>query len=370
MPNIQLLDAVKSLSTRYPFNAGKSLLQSLGFPVSLGWERTFSVTKTFNSNKPGLAKRLTTLVDEFSTHCLVGEKLVRQYIYTSLDVKVKKAYKAEAAKNATSVKIPKSEFLDVYPLAIQDQAELQKLDGIKPTLTAVAIDGTQVVFVFCSVRSYHEQVPLDIQQFDQKTQAKLHGISELIGVKHLARQCFDVVVFSLIEDLVEIRIDAPVGLPTAQQQYAALQIIDAFHALKLFADGWQPMDGGSWNYHSAIGKLYQAKGEGKVFQLGFTANTKKSSSNNGARLLRKKGQDLRSDEFHVGGVGAVKDIDPYTIGVEWAGALGTLGAPKLIIPGSASMLYKSPVIFPEIVIRDCYSLADFALVSAKLAKYR
>jgi hypothetical protein len=115
--------------------------------------------------------------------------------------------------------------------------------------------------------------------------------------------------------------------------------------------------------------LYATKGEGSVFQLGFTATTSSRSSNNGARLLRKKSVDLRIDDFHRGGASKVTDLSPYSIGVEWK-VSATASGPQLVIPGSAKMLYVPPITFPELLVRNCYTPKDFGFVASKIDQHR
>ncbi|MDN4052247.1 hypothetical protein QPK32_04100 [Massilia sp. YIM B02763] len=359
--------ALKSMSQRMDYLPGKYLLQSYALPTSVGWESTLQRAVVAARTRPDREKLYTNLATSFQQHTLVGEKAVLYYGFAGLSEETKQIHKRAVYKKVGD-HIPLSQFSAVFPFAVHDQETLRSLENTPPTLTICYPEANGVFFLFSSVRSFNERVPLDRTLFDDDDQAKLADYSELIGVRSIRRQCYDYIIYDTDRELVEVRIDCPDGMPSVQKQTALQKLQAAFKDLNIFPDGWSPFGTTPHNFHSLMERLYKTSGEGTVFQLGFTASTEKTSSNNGASLLRRKNVDLRRDEFHVGGKNNVKDLSVYTIGVEWKSDFG-INNPTLIVPGSVRMLYSSPVIFPELYIRNCMTIAQYALITAKIDKY-
>ncbi|MBC3931496.1 hypothetical protein [Undibacterium curvum] len=355
----------KSIAERFPFAVGKKLLSDLFIPTKLGWSNTLINLRNFDESK-AVKHAGKILLNSFINHTLAGDKLVKLYGFEKMPHLAE--FKKAINERALEIDVPQNAFKDKLPWAVCDSEVLKLNEQKAPQLCEIKRVGSAVYFIFCSVRSFHERVELEKSLFEEAEREKLEDFSEIIGIRPVRRQAFDAVVIHLDRDLVELRVDSPLGLPVDQRKHAADNLRFIFDALSIENFGYGPFGTAPKNFVKIITNLYNEKSEGKVFELGFTANAKESSSNNGAKLLRKKGQDLRSDKFHTGGKGAVDSIDPYTIGVEWE-HVNFNGRPKLIVPGSVRMLYASPIIFPEVLIRDCYSEDEFKFVLSKIDKY-
>ncbi|MBI3728696.1 MAG: hypothetical protein HY254_10260 [Burkholderiales bacterium] len=360
-----VFDAVSSISTRFPFAHGKRLLSSLKIPTNLGWDRTINGLRNFNESQARDGAK-DELVETFSKHTFVGDKLVRFYGYENIpEIENFRLHVSDAKNN---IEIPSSEYTEAFPLSINDKDLLRALDDAPPKLTSISEQDNSIVFQYSSVRSYSKKVELDKNSFEEVDQGFLEDYSEIYGMKPMRNQAFDSVIVHLDQDVIELRIDAPDGIPTIRRHRAVVDVTRAFDELALANFGYAPFGTAAKNFYNIISRLYNASSEGSVFMLGFTANSTKTSSNNDAKLIRKKGRDLRHDDFHKGGKNAVQSIDPYTIGVEWK-VDKFEGTPKLIVPGSVRMLYHSPIIFPDVLIRDCFSEEEFGFVIKKIEKY-
>lgn len=364
------LEAVlRSMATRLDYLPAKALIAGQSLPVSIGWEKTIRGALHAAKDHPKAVEITKALKQSFVDHTSVGEKLVMYYDFTGLAPKTKQQLWDKVCTFIANNQIKPSEFTPVFPLAIYDKDTLRELEGEHPVLVHHSASNDTATFVFCSVRSFFERVPLDTDLFKGESKTLVSEYSELIGVRAIRRQCFDQVIFDHGRELVEVRVDAPEGMPAIQRGGAVSSLLHAFNHLNVFGGDYSFFSGAPFNFHDLMKKLYMSKGEGSVFQLGFTASTNDSSSNNGARLLRKKSVDLRSDAFHRGGANSVTDLSPYSIGVEWTTNQKTAG-PQLIILGSAKMLYQSPVLFSEILVRNCYTQSQFGFVSSKIDQHR
>lgn len=359
---------LRSMAQRIDFAPAKYLLQRHALPVSIGWDST--ITRVVSAAK-ARSDHLTLfgqLIDAFTEHTLVGEKVVLYYGFSGLAALEKSANSTSIDAAIHSIQIPESDFLAAYPLSVADHDKLKELESTPTTLTSIFKEDNRTFFLFSSVRSFNERVPIDRSVFAETDKEMLLDYSELIGVRAIRRQCFDYVVYDSERELVELRIDCPDGMPAVHKQTALQRVIASFNALNIFPSGWSPFGATPFNFHTLMKNLYKNTGEGSAFQLGFTASTEKTASNNGARLLRNKSHDLRKDEFHVGGAQKVKDISVYTIGVEWKTDIG-FNNPTIIVPGSAKMLYSAPLIFPELYIRGCINSEQYEMLTQKIMKY-
>ena len=361
-----IYDVVSSLSERIPYTVGKTLFTLLSLPTPLGWERMKTAVKQLDNDAATVQRARDHLLELFVHHTRVGEKLIRTYGVKNIP---NEAQFYHAVWQAPSkLQIASSEYRKAFPLSVTDGKVLKILEGQGPVLTAVFGIGDSMYFQFCSVRSFRQKVELAKTQFDQVNHDVLDQYAEVYGVLAKRQQCFDTVVVNRKDKTVQLRLDAVDGISVEQQRGAVDAVSTAFDRMASTHFGYPPFSSAPMNYHALLEKLYQATGEGSVFQLGFTAAAKNSSSNNGAKLIRKLNQDLRTDKFHIGGKSGVNSIDPYNIGVTWT-RVGQVTHPKLIVPGSVRMIHRSPIRFPELIVRECLNDDDFEFVSSKIKKY-
>jgi hypothetical protein len=362
------MDVLRSMAQRIDFAPAKYLLQQQALPVSIGWDSTIVRVVAEAKTRPRYQQLYDQLVSSFVDHTLVGEKAVLYYGFGNLPKADKVNYTAAVKAAVDKLDIPPSAFGSAYPLAVHDQSILRELENTSTTLTHIFERDNRVFFLYSSVRSFNERVSIDRSVFEQSDKERLEDYSEIIGVRAIRRQCFDYIVYDIDRELVELRIDCPDGMPSVHKQSAIQRVIAAFNALGLFASGWSPFGTTPFNFHTLMDNLYKNTGEGSAFQLGFTASSATTASNNGARLLRRKNSDLRKDDFHLGGAQKVKDISVYTIGVEWKSDMG-FNNPTIIVPGSAKMIYKPPYMFSELYIRGCVTVSQYELLTQKINKY-
>lgn len=361
-----IYDVVSSLSERIPYTMGKSLFQILGLPIPLGWERMKNAVKLLDNNAASVQAARDNLLELFEHHTRVGEKLIRTHSVKGIPKETQ--FFQEVWNAPEKIAIDVSEYQKAYPLSITDTDTLKTLEGQGPVLTAIFSIANSMYFQFCSVRSFREKVELGKDQFDQVDHDVIDQFAEVYGVVAKRQQCFDTIVVNRTDKTVQLRLDAIDGISVEQQKVAVDAVRTAFDQLASKYFQYPPFSSTAQNYHALLEKLYQANGEGSVFQLGFTAIAANSSSNNGAKLIRRRNQDLRTDKFHIGGKNGVNSVDPYSIGVTWTRP-GQVSHPKLIVPGSVRMINKSPILFPELIIRECLSDTDFDFVSNKIKKY-
>lgn len=294
--------------------------------------------------------------------------MVKWYSLSGIPENHSKAFNQAVRLAPSTVVIEESKFQEVYPFPIRDKELLKDLEAFGPVLSKVFESDGKMIFHYCSVRSYRDRVELSPESFSEHDRKMLQQYEEIYAVLPIRRQCDDAVVFHVNDNLLEIRVDAPYGMPAEDVLLAAKSVAASFNYLATKAFGYAPFGENAISFFSAVDPMYRNSMEGTVLELGFMASATGSTSNNQGKLLRGKNRDLRKDAFHVGGSKAVQEITPYRIGVEWNDA-GLDGNPQLIIPGSVRILHRSPIEVSEAFIRHCASEKDFAFVTNRLRSY-
>lgn len=356
---------LSALSGRMPWQVAKSILHNLGFHVSTGWPSTIRKL----DNPDPTSDKYRQLVDRLSSiyreHTLVGEKLIKWYSLKSIPEETIAKFVQAVSLSPENLEPDQSDFLGTYPFPVTDPDSLAHLEQRGPLLSSVFEASGKFHFHFCSVRSYRDRIELLPEQFSETDREMLERFEEIYAVMPIRRQCDDFVVFDPETLFLELRLDAPLGMPADHLSSAIEGVSSAFNRVSLKHFGYQPFGGNAVNFYSAIDRMYRNSREGRVSELGFMASATTSTSNNQGKLFRGKNRDLRNDAFHVGGTGAVEEITPYRIGIQWSGA-ELEGSPQLFIPGTMRMLHKSPVTVTEAFIRHCTTEKDFQFVTDRL----
>ncbi len=370
-------EILKSLSTIMPWLTAKPMLDSLGIITSNGWKPTIEKLSLLPKSKEYiLAEKI--LSEIFSEHILFGEKIIRRFSLKGLPPKEISKFNKLVKKFCNEFNSPlKSKFYKTYPYPLTDTLTLKKLAGEPHELLSSHNADDKYIFQFCTVRSYRERVELDLDQFaGAKKFSQLEQFEEFFGILPTYRQCYDSVVFDPQKLTIELRLDAPKGMSVEELYLAVNHLADQFDSLAQEHFEYTPCSSSPQNLYKAIGNLYKASGEGMVYELGFTASSQSTVSNNSGKLLKGRNKDLRLDPFHLGGKNKVQDILPYRIGVEWKGSgaitTGTpslIGNPRLYLPGTARMLNKPPCEISLAYITNCITKFDYDFVSEKLDHY-
>jgi hypothetical protein len=191
----------------------------------------------------------------------------------------------------------------------------------------VYADGS-IALVACGKRIYRERVVLALTATQR---AALGSFDQVIGVRDHIVQFFDRVVFRPSLGIVDIFVDqcCPGGLPKDQiesiQDYYAVIINNHFRSN--FSGNVFP---GRKNLFPLIQQFYDDP-DGRVTELSHATSTNSIKH----EKMRGKEDDLRSEEFHSVGLGAVDFTDIFAIKKEWP-SFGGIGLPSIELPGQFS----------------------------------
>lgn len=344
-------DILSGMRKRMPWSVGQKILAEAGLDRGQGWERT--VTK-FEDPKAVTGEKEAALSDTLKEHLICGEKLSRFY-----EVPPENKAHLEAVLGAAAIE--DTAFKRRYPALLSEEELKRQERGLK--LVAVERFNDGMAGIFSSVRTITIRVPLERDELPAAAAEALEGYDEVVGIKNLRLQAFDIVWVPAVGNLLEIRVDYPRGMQLANGEAAQEQLRDHVHAMSSFAVFGEPD-----NLFPLIDRIYRQPNEGTVVELSFgttTASTKHEK-------MRRQSLDLRTELYHVGGVkNLVAPIQPFRLAVRWRRAMGEalFSHPELNLNGyqhhdgaENSRLFSA-------VIRNCVGIDDYEHVRSRISHH-
>jgi hypothetical protein len=346
---VQLIPLLSAARARIPWYVASKILEDCGIPRGRGWDNT--IQKLEDGFEPSEAQ-LEALLTRYKEHLVCGEKSVRFYDLDQDSMNSLRAYlhDSENEENALSSSYP-------LPLA---QEQIAALPLSRPKLVGVERMEDGIAGIFCSIRSAELRVPLDRDDVPQDAQHLFDNFSEVVGVKTLKTQAFDVVWVPHEGTRADVRIDFPVGM-TLDASTAAHAGVNGEIAAVL---GQRSFDG-AVNLFPLIDRIYRTSDEGMVVELEFATTTASIKR----EKMRRQHLSLRTELYHRGGTEAINgEIEPFSIGVEWTGP--TRGVrrsyPELFLHSTSRMLHSPhPTLF-DAIIHKCTGVHDFEFVRSRI----
>ncbi|MFX1715564.1 hypothetical protein [Paraburkholderia sp. A1RO-5L] len=294
-------DVINAMRNRCSWPHVRAGLKKLNLPAGLGWNELGGVAGDKSGNGPKIRQFLANYYYE---HVIAGSRYVQVY---DLPSGIKTSLLA-TLKNAI---VPKSDFDAAYPLPLTSQKLLTA--PTDPTLVEVRPLGKDdYALVFCSVRAFEDRERYEYSQLPSLVQQTYKGIDELITVRKVHFQAFDVVVIRTGLQRIEVCIDQPAKGMRGFLGSAVLSVFGTLcNNIPALKTAWQSTPE---NVFKAIGGIYFQQGEGTVRALSFRTQT---GSRKHERMI-KSDDDLRSEKFHHAGAQAVSNkLHPYELTVDW-----------------------------------------------------
>lgn len=310
-------EVIAALKRRCSWHELRETLKNSELPTGLGWVELESKA-TENTDQ---GKKIQDHIQAFyKTHILAGERYVQLYDVPSQLAK-------DLTKKLGNFSINPAVFSNNYPLPIS-QSNL-KNTSTTPTLVSIEkISNGDMALVFCAARHYSEKDIYPLSQIAPQVAQIYSGIDELITVKKIYFQAFDLVIIRPSLDRIEVCIDLP-NLGYVDFEDAALKLLAT--ATAHIPSLEEVYKSNPFNVFNTIKDIFEAPNEGKVKSLAFRTLT---GSRKFEKMVRKS-EDLRYEKFHQGGMTAVKnEISPYELTVDW----------KFVIPkGQAEIELKTSI---------------------------
>ncbi|WGD29405.1 hypothetical protein AncyloWKF20_16750 [Ancylobacter sp. WKF20] len=333
-----------------PWNVGQKILSFLELPRGQGWDKTVEKIIAEGENLDEYRNRV---LEYLIKHYQCGEKMLRLH-------SVDRAIGEQIASAIRDAVIPPSSFLEHYPALVPSD----QLNGLSttPTLVNVTVGDGGTVATFASVRVLSVREELEREDFPEEAADALSRFDELVGIRHVKWQAMDVVKISPDFTEIDVRVDAPLGMPsTAGDVVHAL--IRKELALMTVGDLLpQPM-----NLFPLIDRIYKAEGEGIVVELAFGTTTASLKH----EKMRRRRTCLRQEAYHRGGKRALaSDIEIHRLSVLWPLPLGrALSRPELTLSASARSAGATHPILTNAMIRNCADDTEFEHVRSRMLHF-
>jgi hypothetical protein len=320
--------------------------------IGQGWEDLHEALDAEDENAALLAQVLPDVHNKYLT---VGERYVTLYTFSRREV-------SQLLSPARNLAPGASAFSDSFPLPVSD-ASLESAPQ-EPVLSGIRELGRNTVgLVFCSQRSYEVRDHFPKEKMSEQLQKVFPGFDEVIAIRRVKYQAFDVVVLKGGSERIEVRLDQPANLATTEidQVMANLRL-----ALRTVLPESAPLvsGGNPTNLFPAIPSIYNDKSEGLVLELGFQTHTGSINRDK----IKHRDQDLRQELFHKGGKSAVRSITPYFLCVGW-GDITPDTQIELTLPGRARDLSSTAPFLEHAVVSNIVSEIEMNAVVNKLVSH-
>lgn len=302
-----------------PWSTGVRMLKAANLPTGQGWKKTTDRLKAIVDGQ--IEDSLRDILQE---HVLCGEKFTKFY-------RVDAAAKNGLIKWIERQVIESNPVVDNFP-GISSVEQLRALEQ-PHTLVAKVSNDEGIGLVYTSeIKITVREVISEYEVFSDPDEMK-EAYDEVVGLKFKSIQLFNVVWVSHEDEIIEIRVDSPKGLPleTAHEIHSRLKAM-----LNQQAGG--PLQD-ALDLFPLIESLYEADKDGTVVELGFTTSTGSVK----LEKMRRTMTCLREELYHLGGKRELKTkIAPYRISVKWGfGIDGTQFQPELTLAGTSRGRYSA-----------------------------
>jgi hypothetical protein len=337
-----------------PWNIAKEILEKCSIPTSQGWDKTIEKNKYCDDKVNN--DQVNLLFKYYKELLICGDKSVRFY---DLEINQRdyliKFFQNFQGKNNV--------FTHSYPFPVSEK-KLEDLPLSSPELVGVEFLEEGIAAIYSSVRTTEQRISLKDENLLQENQTLLEKFSEVIGVRNLNIQTFDVIWIPYQDTEIELRIDCPLGT-TRDSYLTAHQALISTIILEMGMG--EEIEDNPLNLFPLIDRIYRAQHEGRVVELAFTTKTASIKH----EKMRRRRKCLREEIYHQGGTKAIQgEIDPFRIGVQWeVSTQKSRSFPELVLNGTSRMLHSTDPILSEGNIRNCADMYEFNLVKDKIKQY-
>ncbi len=336
---------------RVPWPVAGRLLKELDLPRGQGWARTIERLTNGDYKSATIIDALETALTE---HILYGEKLVRMYDVT-------KGGKETLIRALENIEIPESSLSESFPLPLSPE---DLATGLQiPTLVSVQDRGDSICAVFGSVRSMQSREPVSLEEMPEDSRGIFEHYDEVVGIKHIKYEAFDVVSVSRNSPRVVVLVDYPDGTPKdmgiAVHSAVPMQLTNLLE---------QHYFDNPVNLFPLINAMYRARNEGNVVELAFGTTTASLKH----EKMRRQNTSLREETYHKGGKAALSTpIEPHRLSINWKRALpnGANSAPELSLNTTSINAGSQHPVLLEAEIRRCMGADDFAFVQSRIEHF-
>ncbi|MFM0002039.1 hypothetical protein PQR57_13500 [Paraburkholderia dipogonis] len=293
-------DIIDAMRNRCSWPSLRGALKKDNLPSGTGWAELGGSAEDKLGNGPKLRQFLSKY---FQEHIIAGERYVQLYDLPD-------GIKTGLLKTLKAATVPTSAFTASYPLPLSSSSLLAAPSD--PSLVEVRpLGDDDYALVYCSVRSYDDRVKYEYSQLPSQVKQTYQGIDELITVRKVHFQAYDVAIVRTGLKRIEVCIDQPskgIGNLGGVVLSVFGTLCNNLPELK------EAYESAPYNVFPAIAGIYFKPNEGTVRALSFRTLT---GSRKREKMIRSD-DDLRSEKFHHAGAQAVDNqLKPFELTVDW-----------------------------------------------------
>ena len=291
----------------------------------------------------------------YREHIAHGDKYVRFY---DVEEKVVGSFYS----NIAEMEVEESVFSRSFPYSVTGK-ELASVEANTPILCSIEKFSSGIALIYSSNREHQIRERIDTDSMSAVVSKAFEGYAQVIGVKAIRKQAFDVIWVPNNGGPIEIRVDAQAchffDIATATHEVLRQEFNNLVKKNVL---------GKPLNLFSAIKNLYDEEGEGGVVEMAFMAGT----ASHKHETMRKSRTCLRKEKFHEAGVVALDgDIHPHLISIVWSYpfTVDHVSYPELDLRGAYRIVDQLEPTVYDAHIRRAWGFADFDMVRDKVLTY-
>jgi hypothetical protein len=338
------------------FSLFRNALHQHELAASQGWDKTIGKLAEYLNSPVTKAAYGEGLHSIYKSLTINGNKLVKIYNIVGGFDELYSFFESEILESETV-------YDNCFPLPLERDelvAAPLSINCVNFYKEEVGNEVRRTSFIFCSKQFVTEKEELPIESLTDNTLEDFGKFDEVYGLRRIAVQLFDVVHLDRESNTLQIRMD---GLDVQRMKDIEKRLAflegQIFGAIDLeFGHG--EMLSVPVNFYPCIKKLYAAR-DGRISELGHTTD----SAGVHRGKTRTKHYDFRDDDYHVGGVTSIGNLNPHMLAKYW-NSPSNCGVVEILIPGTVAISSSANPTIDRLVILSCASDEDYDFVMNKI----
>lgn len=327
-------------------------------PTAISWEKTKEKIEDEISKSPQRRSEVETTLEKIYLDTLsLGKRAIRIFEINS--------DKSEEVFEILSKLEPEpSVYLDSFPRILPLNILTQAPNEAYLCQTSIQTNGDVVENIFCTKRMFIEKEERTRENIGSEAINEFgwQNYDEFILIKRKYSQCFEYTRFNKKTNILEILVEERSGSDSAESFNIIQSKVNSILAEHV---GLNTRIINAKNFFPAIDNIYKAANEGIVVELGFTTMTG-SAKLEKMRITKK---DLRKEEFHLGGKGAIGgNLTPFRLAVRW-NIPGNSLQEEALLPGSIRQLSNGTPQLDHVVLSRALTAEAMQAMLNRIVSY-
>lgn len=318
----------ESIKNRTSLNVFRAHCAMNNLPTAVSWDGLKEKLDDEASRNPARKKEIESALEKIYKETLsLGKRAIKIF-------RIDKDKSDLVFDLLSNLNPDQSAYLENFPKPAGIDALASLSNDAYLCKTSVSSDNLSVTNIYCAKRVFVEREERTKENIgsDAINEFGWENYDEFILIKRKYSQCFEYVRFNKENSILEVMVEERSGSDTSEAFHLIQTKINSIFARDSSLDVRliNPV-----NFFPAINSIYKCAEEGIISELGFTTVTGSAK----LEKMRVTKKDLREEEFHLGGKGAIGDdaLTPFRVAVRWNVA-GQGLQEEALLPGSIRQL--------------------------------